>query len=156
MSVDPKVLKQGGLLRPFSPAALERIAARCEERKYERHEAVFDEGAPAEHLFLLVSGLVAIEIDLGRGRRALVQSVEAGENFGWSALSTAKRKTATARVVEPSTVIAIPGAAIEAEIEADAKAGVEVFRNLLRLVDTRLRDTRLQLLNLLDWPVEKR
>lgn len=153
MAVDVKVLAEGSLLRPLSKEALARLAERARRLTVEAGEPVFREGEEATDIYVLERGHVAIEIDVGPNLgRTVVNTVGAGECFGWSALVPPCRMTASARAVETSTVIAVPGAALEEAFARDPSAGLAVMRELVRMVSLRLKDTRFQLVNLLHWP----
>lgn len=152
MTIDGKELKEGAILSHFSAASLARIAARSEERRYEPGDRIFSEGDPAESIFILRTGYIAIEVDLGLGRHAHVSTISAGEDFGWSALVPPRRMTASARAVEPSTVVVVPAPAVEEAMKSEPGSGIEAMRGLARIIELRLRDTRLQIANLLEWP----
>jgi CRP-like cAMP-binding protein len=157
MSVDIGVLERAALFRPLGRPALERLAAASDRRIVEAGDAVFTEGAKAEKVYLLETGHVAIEIEIGSGYgRTIVHTASAGECFGWSAIIPPFRFTASARAVEHSAVVEVPGAAIEAAFADGPAGGVEVLREFARMISLRLKDTRFQLVNMLHWPGDRR
>lgn len=154
--INPEELVVGPLLRPLSKDGLATVGAAAERRVYERGEILFREGDVAEDCFLLETGYVAIEIEIGSGKRAMIHTVSPGDFFGWSALVPPKHMTASARAVEPSTVIAIPGNVLDEVFEKEPAAGLDVMRGVSRVITLRLKDTSLQLVNVMDWVVPDR
>jgi len=64
-----------------------------------------------------------------------------GETFGWAALASRHIKTATARCIEPTTVIAIYGKNLTDLLEKNNHVGYVVMRNLADIINTRLAYT---------------
>lgn len=150
--IDTEALTLGSLLRPLSMEALARIAAASERRMHEQGEVIFREGDIAAEFFMLEHGHVALEMEVGGSRRAMVHTISPGDFFGWSALVPPQRMTASARAVEPSTVIAIPDEVFEEVFRTEPAAGLQVMREVSRIISLRLKDTSLQLINLMEWP----
>jgi len=109
---------------------------------------VFREGEEARDLFILLAGRVSMLLEVGRGREAVVHSVDAGEAFGWSALVQPYRFTATAKALEESRVVAVDGQALKKLMDKDCYLGFVIMEKLAELISSRLRDTRLQMINL--------
>lgn len=150
--IDRTDLQDAKLLAPLSEESLERLAAVSEKRVFQENALIFREKEEAEYMYFLKEGHVAIEIEIGSNQRALVLTISAGECCGWSALVPPGRMTASAVAVERSTVILVPGGAILECFEREPKAGLQVMAELARMIALRLKDTRLQLLNLMHWP----
>jgi CRP-like cAMP-binding protein len=142
----------GALFEAFSDEAIARLASQSEVLRFEANAMIFDEGLEARKLYILHSGRVAIEIRIDGENRFFVHTAAPREVFGWSALVPPFSLTASARAVEPSTIIAISASALEDEITREPNAGLELMKGVIRLVSTRLKDTRLQLVNILHWP----
>lgn len=149
--IDVEELTIGPLLRPLSKEGLSGVGAAAARRVYERGEILFREGDIAEDCYLLETGHVAIEIEIGTSKRAMIHTVSPGDFFGWSALVPPRHMTASARAVEPSTVIAIPGTVLDRIFEKEPAAGLDVMRGVARVITLRLKDTSLQLVNMMEW-----
>lgn len=130
----------------------EKVAALCEPVEYQATQVIFREYTLAHHVFMLKSGRIAIHIDVGNERTAVVGTITSGRMFGWSALVPPNQWTATATAIENSVVYKIDGAALTKMLEEDTDLGFQFMRRLVAVVSGRLKDTRLQLLNIMNWP----
>lgn len=120
----------------------------CREENYHSGDFVFQEDAPAEHLYVLKKGKVSIDIKVTGGKYLSVLTISRfAEPFGWSALVTPFRFTASARCVEDSTVLSIDGKRLMDLIERDYRMGFLIMRRLAKIISERVRETRLQLIH---------
>ncbi|MBE7560149.1 cyclic nucleotide-binding domain-containing protein [bacterium] len=130
----------------------EKIGALCEPIEYKATQVIFREYTPAQQVFIQKSGRIAITIDVGNERTALVGTITSGRMFGWSALVPPNQWTATASAIENSVVYRIDGEALRKMMEEDTELGYQFMRRLVAVVSGRLKDTRLQLISLMNWP----
>jgi CRP-like cAMP-binding protein len=84
------------------------IAARADRRLLERNDVLFSEEDLPGELFVVVSGRVAIANRSEDGRESLVALMEHGDLFGEMPLFDFGQRSAEARALEPSEVLAIP------------------------------------------------
>jgi signal transduction histidine kinase len=137
------------------PAAdLAALAGMAEERTFEPGSAIFCEGQAADHLYLVIEGKVALEKEIGLGRRgeprrATVDVVGCGAVFGWSALVEPHELTASAVCVERTLALSFPHGAVEAFLKQHPATGYELMRRLAGVAALRLRDTTARLSYLL-------
>lgn len=133
-------------LRGVAPQHLEELAhiARIEECK--EGEVLFSEGQPVEGVYLVVHGEVALEVSDSGIRPQHVITVGAGESLGWSALLGRQRRTATAKVTEPTCVIHIDGKKLRDLCQANPRLGFEVMRQTAAALANRLNAMRLRFL----------
>ena len=110
-------------------------------------EHLLQEGEPAEEIFLVRSGRVALEITAPGHGRMTFQTAGAGAVVGLSWLVPPYRWTFDARALEDSRVVAINAECLRVKCEADAGLGYEVMKRFMPTVVRRLHDTRLQLLD---------
>jgi len=120
----------------------------CGKVDIKKGQFVFREGEEARDLFILLEGRVSMLFEVGRGREAVVHTVNEGEAFGWSALVQPYRFTATAKALEDSTVVAVDGPELKKFMDKDCYLGFVIMEKLAELISSRLRDTRLQMINL--------
>lgn len=105
------------------------------------------EGQPADALYLVRVGKLAVEVhDGGRGAIAL-ETVGPDDALGWAALNPPFLWTADARAIEPTVVLAIDAACLRAKLEADHTFGYRFTTRLLAEVYERLERARLQVLD---------
>lgn len=102
----------GGLSRP----TLERLSAAASSRRLADGETLFEQGGEPRDLYLVIRGRLALRVADG-DRWMTVQSVEAEDLLGWSALRPGARWLTTARALGTVDVTAIPLAGILDVIE---------------------------------------
>src|SRR3569623_689264 len=69
---------------------------------------VFREGAPADALYVVISGRIGLDIRVPEHGNVRILTVGPGELLGWSALVGNERMTATAWALQPTQLIAFP------------------------------------------------
>ena len=106
---------------------------------------VFREGAPADALYVVISGRIGLDIRLPEHGNVRILTVGPGELLGWSALVGNETMTATAWALQPTQLIAFPGVQLRAACEASHELGYQLMRRLASTVSTRLNATRQQL-----------
>ncbi len=89
---------------------------------------------------------MALEI-ASPGRHVIIQTLEAGDELGWSSLLENTTKQFRARCLEPVRALAFDGARVVALCEEDHEFGYQIMRRALELVAERLRATRIQVLD---------
>lgn len=132
----------------LSPAEVDAIAPGALVVDLLPGEALFREGRPASHAYLVTHGHVGIEVHApGRGSLA-VSTVGAGELLGWSWLLPphAWRFDATAR--SAARLVALDAATVRAACDHDAALDRRITRQVIRTMTTRLEAARHQLLDL--------
>jgi EmrB/QacA subfamily drug resistance transporter len=121
-----------GLSRPL----LERLARRCRPRRLAAGEWLFRTGDEADGLFVVRAGRLQIVGD-GPGQPVL-RELGRGAAVGELALITAERRSASARAVRPTDLIAVDRAAFE---EAAAESP-ELSGRIARVLAHQLRESR--------------
>ena len=130
----------------FEPRHVERLADLAKEVRFERDQILFREGDDASEFYLIVNGLIALEI-AAPGHTFRVQTLFAGDELGWSALLMGRGKHFQARILDRVDALAFEGSELLAACEQDTLFGYTLMRRLLAVVAERLQATRLQLLD---------
>jgi CRP-like cAMP-binding protein len=130
----------------FEPRYVERLASLARERRFERNYVIFREGDETAEFFLIVSGLVALEIAAPE-HVFRVQTLFPGDELGWSSLLLGSGKHFQARTLERVDALGFEGSEILAACRDDPAFGFAFMHRLLRVVAERLQATRLQLLD---------
>ncbi|MEX2161367.1 MAG: cyclic nucleotide-binding domain-containing protein [Anaerolineales bacterium] len=114
---------------------------------------LFKEGDKEDFLYVVVNGRIAIEIMFpGRGRVS-IYTAEPMDVVGWSSVTpVVRQRTASARAVLDSRLIAMDAGALRRLCEGDCALGCVVMRRIANVVAQRLLVTRLQLLDLFANP----
>jgi len=130
----------------FSPEHRTRLAALAKEVHFEPDEVIFREGDDYSVFYLLGKGMVALELEVP-GHVLRVQTLYAGDVFDWSALLPHAGKHFQARALDAVTALAFEGDQLLASFKADPQFGLAFMLRLMGVVSERLRNTRLQLVD---------
>jgi CRP-like cAMP-binding protein len=129
-------------------SALERLAALATPAAWDAGAVVYREGDAGSPLYLVEEGRVAIEIAVpGRGQM-IVLTVGPGELFGWSSLFSDRPKGSAARTAIASRGWALDTGRLRALCDDDPVLGYALTRRILHAVSERLKQTRIQLIDL--------
>lgn len=96
------------LFDEFGDDELAGLAAASETRELRRGDVLFAEGSEPTELFVVVRGRIAIANRSVDGRESVVALMEPGQAFGEMGLFLGEGRTAEARALEPSAVVAVP------------------------------------------------
>ena len=140
-------LRHHPFVAEFEPRHVERLAALGREVRFDREHIIFREGDESSEFYLIVTGLVSLEI-AAPGHTFRVQTLFAGDELGWSALLTGRGKHFQARTLERVDALAFEGADILAACQEDTAFGFAFMHRLLGVVAGRLQATRLQVLDM--------
>lgn len=99
-------------LRGLPAADLDRLAARCLVRAVARGQTVFEEGAPAAGLFVILAGRLKLVRSSPRGREQVLHAEGPGATLGEVPLFDGGGYVASAVAVEASRVLFVPGPAL--------------------------------------------
>lgn len=128
----------------FEPAHLDRLRAIAREVNFERDQTIFREGDDAHDFYLIVSGRVALEMQ-EPDHVLRVQTLGAGDEFGWSSVLMGRGKYFQARALDPVHALAFDGPQLLAACRQDTGFGFALMLRMLGVVSERLQATRLQL-----------
>jgi CRP-like cAMP-binding protein len=138
----------------FQPQHIEKLASMATRVRFERDQVIFREGDECGEFYLIMTGLVALEI-AAPDHVLRVQTLSAGDELGWSAILMGRRKHFQARALERSEALAFDGGELLIACKQDAAFGYVLMHRLLGVVSERLQATRLQVLDMYS-PVAKR
>ena len=128
-----------------SPDVLQTIAAAGHEISLIRGDLLFREGDPADALYIVVRGRLAIAIaNPIDNRETVVSLMEPGDLFGEMAMLDDGPRSAMARALEPSTVFSIPHDTVLTLFrqQPDLLWGVtRLLAHRLRVMDETLADS---------------
>ncbi len=122
------------------------IARYCQEVNCLENDTILVEGEPAQQLFVVERGKVALEkrIQIGRHstpRNATIGYVEPGKIAGFSALTAPYTYSTSGICVEPTRAIAIPAQPLRAYLETHPAAGLIVMNHLAAIISNRYRQS---------------
>jgi CRP-like cAMP-binding protein len=107
---------------------------------------IFREGDEFSKFYLIVSGLVAVEM-AAPDHTIRVQTLFAGDELGWSAVLAGRGKYFQARSLDRVEALAFEGGELLAACREDTAFGFAFMYRLLAVVAERLQATRLQVID---------
>jgi CRP-like cAMP-binding protein len=134
---DRRIFETTQLLGALPPEALESLRSASTVRTVARNQVLFRRGDPATELFGIVSGRVAILTRSPDGRESLVAVLDEGSLFGELGLFDDGPRSADARALEPTQVLALDYTAVRAAIRAEP----QLLWIIIRVLAQRLRAT---------------
>ncbi len=149
--VSPETLRRYPFFAGLTDSNLRDVAMLAEEREVDAGAELFNEGLPADTLYLLVEGgldihyVVSDEIDRRRRKDLFVTELNPGEPFGISALIEPHTYTSTVRATRRSRVVAIHGPGLRTLCGSDPHLCATLMKQAARTAMNRLYDTRVQL-----------
>lgn len=138
------LLRSTLLFADIDDGALARIRAESVERDLRRGDVLFAENDEPASLFVVTAGRIAIANKSIDGRESVVALMEPGDLFGEMGLFDGLGRSAEARALEPSEVIEISYAPVQAlydEQPADLWNVVTLLAARLRSMDEALADS---------------
>jgi CRP-like cAMP-binding protein len=142
--VDTTVLAGVELFRAFSPEAFGEVASAAMVRSLRRGDVLFAEGEESSELFVVEKGRIAIANRSLDGRESVLALMEPGDVFGEMGLFDGVGRSAHARALEPSRVLAVAYAPLRQifERKPDLLWGVvEMMARRLRTNNEALSDS---------------
>jgi CRP-like cAMP-binding protein len=143
-------LEQFPIFRGLNRNLLDKVAKLCSKRTYRAGEICVVEGAPAQYLFLLVNGEIALERHLpekwlhyaaGIEHRGGVYTLKERQVFGWSSMVEPGVHTASARCTKDCEVIVINGKELMGILDEGGEASYQFMKRLAGVIALRLIDT---------------
>ena len=145
-----EALRKCQVFSTMDEVSLEKLAASAIEQQYEGGTVLFQEGDKANELLVVQEGKVALQMMLTRmapgGRRITIDTVMPNELVGWSAVVEPHVYTLSAVCLQNTRVLSISGNKLQWLLQDDKALGFEIVRELIKVVASRLDDTRRVLL----------
>jgi CRP/FNR family cyclic AMP-dependent transcriptional regulator len=135
----------------FSGLGEERLAliVGCASNvRFKEGEYLFREGDESESFYLIREGRLALELVSPQKGRVTIETIGAGEVVGWSWLLPPYRWRSDARAATPVRAIALDGVCLRGKCEEDPQFGYEIMKRFASVMEQRLIDARLQLMDL--------
>ncbi|MBX3248336.1 MAG: cyclic nucleotide-binding domain-containing protein [Myxococcales bacterium] len=155
MGVDLERIAGSRLFAPLAEDAQRALAALAEEVVVAEGAVILEEGQPASELYVVVAGRVSLCMKLVAGAESCFLTLGAGEMLGWSGLLR-RRWVATARAVEPTTLLRFRASDLLSLCEQQHHVGYVIMSQAFEEMADRLQQTRLQLLDLFGKPSSDR
>ena len=144
--VEWEVARQCVLLRDINDEEAKRLLSIGVKRSYRRGDFLLKQGAPASHIFVILSGMVQVRRKQGN-REITIVHLGAGQLVGEMALVSSGVHSASVEVVEtPTEVLAFEVEKVRALCEAEPMLGYRLMRNIASDLAFKIHHNNLNLL----------
>lgn len=106
--VDAKLLSQTEIFEGLGEEVLADVAMYSTCRRLDRGDGLFSTGDRPDAMYVVLSGLIAIVTTAPDGRDSVISLMEEGDLFGEMGLFDGRGRSAGARALEASEVLAVP------------------------------------------------
>ncbi|MBI4282581.1 MAG: cyclic nucleotide-binding domain-containing protein [Chloroflexi bacterium] len=142
-----QLLKEYDFFKELTVAEEEKVLALAARKEYPAGAIIFREGQRAEELLLLEEGKVVLQMQVRAAqsssyRKATIDFVTPGEMLGWSAIVEPNIYTLTAVSLGRAQVLTINGPKLKALMQNDLHIGQKLLAALVKVIASRLADTR--------------
>jgi CRP-like cAMP-binding protein len=135
------LLKAVRIFEDCTTQELEDIATICEQVSFNTGERLFEANSPAEHLFLVVKGLIELHFNVthySAAKKITFERVKQGEILGWSSALTQPRVYAlSATAVKDSELLRIRVSDIEKLCMENNHLGYVLMKNISETIAAR-------------------
>ena len=138
-----RLLDATRLFAAFPEDARNRLRDQMIIREYERGEVLFHQDDPANEMFIVLEGRIAIATQAGDGRESVVAVLERGGLFGDLSLFDAAPRSADGRALIDSVVASLPYAPVRELLQREPAllwVIVGLLAERLRATDEALAD----------------
>ena len=143
--ISTETLRRYPFFTGASAESLQALAMVSEERQYAAGERLFDDGQPADRMYIVVDGEVDIQYELAGDEYRTVDTRVGGDLLVWSAIVHPYRTTAFGVARRPTRVITIESRKLRELCEQDRELGYHLYREVAQVVSARLLGARVQL-----------
>lgn len=134
------LLKESAIFSRVPTDDLRRIAELMDEQRYFSGERVFDIDEQGDYLYILVSGKIGISIERQTSADKLIDTLTPGDCLGEMNLLDELPRSATAHVLEDSTLLSLDKGRLHGLLLSYPEISVGILRSLsLRLRDAHRR-----------------
>jgi len=147
-----RILSTHGFFHGLDARYLALLVGCATNVRFGADEFLFRTGEEANQFFLIRAGKVALEVSAPGRVPVTVQTVRANEILGWSWLIPPYHWQLDARAVEDTRAIALDGKCMRTKCEADHDLGYELLKRFAHIIEDRLQQARLQLLDVYGKP----
>jgi CRP/FNR family cyclic AMP-dependent transcriptional regulator len=143
-----ELLEGHAFLTGLPTGSLELVAAHAEPFSFKAGTLLFREGSPADLVYLIGKGHVAIEVHAPNREAIVVETLQPGHVVGLSWAAPPFRYQFDARAIDEVEAVGVDAAQLRAALAENPALGYHVLHRLTGVILERLQATRLRLLDL--------
>lgn len=132
-------LTQFNIFKGLNEREIEILAGIAREETYDAGKRIFEEKALANNLYLTLDGQVEIKIRGDGDNYVIIDRIEGGDIFGWSAVVEPRTFTAAAWTTEKTNIIILGGEELGDIFEKNTHIGYRVVREIAAVISRRLK-----------------
>ena len=141
-------LRDHDFFKEMYPECRETIAGCGRTARYAKGEIIVKEGEEANYFYMIRRGKVGIEIPYPGHGAVTIQTLAAGEVFGWEWLIPPHQWYLNAKAMEDTIVYLFDGACLRNKCELNKELGFVMMRQFAQIITKRLHSARRQILDL--------
>ena len=142
-----EVLRKHPFISDLEDEYLQTLLSCASNVMYSDGDYLFREGEEATKFFLIRTGKVALELHASERGTIRIETIGPGEVLGWSWLISPFRWHFDAIAVEDIRAFALDGKCLRTKCESNHDFGYEMYKRFSKILEHRIRITRLQLLD---------
>lgn len=150
--IDRSLVQDLPLFNKFSDTDLDALLAQASLRRVAIGEAVFEQGAPATHFFLLLHGRLKVTQVTADGQQIIVRMVHPGDIFGFAKALQRTDFPGTPTASAESVVICWPTEIWDVFVEKNPHLAV----NAMQAIGQRLQEAHIRIREMATEEVERR
>ena len=144
----PPLRSEHPFLAGLEPAHLETLLHGATEEAFAPNQIIFREGEPANRVYLITTGEVALETKCPGNGMVHIETLHDGDVLGWSWLFPPFAWYFQARALKPTQVIVCDGGHLLVAGEEDDRFGHELMKRVARVTIHRLQATHRKLIRI--------
>ena len=144
------LIERQPFFKGLSTEHIQVLAESAMEIKFEPGESIFQEGSPANRFYLILEGRVMLESEKKDRNLIPIQTLEPGDDLGWSWLFPPYLVQLSARALEPTKAIFFYGTRLREQCEQDHELGYQLMKRIAEVGTQRLQRTQERLMEYID------
>ena len=139
-------------LRGLRPGQLGRLAAAATAVRVPAGHRFFEEGGRAVKFWLIMSGHVALDLDVPGRAPLIIETLGGGDLIGLSWAAPPHQWQYGAQAVQPTDAYEFDAPAVILACDADPELGYHLIRRLMAVAAQRMHSSRIRMLDLYGTP----
>jgi CRP-like cAMP-binding protein len=143
-----ELLAEHPFFRPLDRSTVAMLEGCARNVHFHPGELVFREGEPADRLYVIRRGRVALEVHAPGTGDHLLDTVDEGEVLGWSWLVPPYHWLFDARAINEVSAVAMDAVCLRTKCDEDPAVGYLLMQQVAQVMYHRLQSARVRLLDL--------
>ncbi|HOD35574.1 MAG TPA: cyclic nucleotide-binding domain-containing protein [Syntrophales bacterium] len=150
--VSAEILREANIFRNLNDTQIDKLASIAVSETHKAGTLLYKEGDLATHLYIVEEGKVFLQMETGMGSdrppmRITVDTITGGQAMGWSVFVEPHKYTLSGLCMENSKLVSFEADKLRDLLNQDSVLGVEMMKGIVRVLASRLNNTRILLIN---------